>query len=249
MKSRYFIYSLPLAILLIYVLKQVSGLNDNVFPYPHTVALDFISLFIKKSILVDMAYTLLRLAAGLSLSLVLAVPLGIFLGRKKRFYHIVQPYLDFFRAMPFAALLPFFIIAFGIGEVMRILLVMFMALIVFTLHIVYGMNSASKARIDAVRLMGASERQVIQRVILPEILPYLFLGIRISLSQSFAIILVAELLLGNGWGLGTRLGDAQMRFDISSMYAIILLIGIVSLALNQMIFYVENRVIHWRGRH
>ena len=96
--------------------------------------------------------------------------------------------------------------------------------------------------------MNASHLQIFRKVVFYEALPYVFVGLRQALSLSIIIVIVTEMFFGSGTGLGYRIFNFNLLYDSSDMYAVIILVGIIGYALNQVFIRFERKVVHWVGR-
>lgn len=90
--------------------------------------------------------------------------------------------------------------------------------------------------------------QTFVKIIFPEALPHISSGLRQSISFSLIIVVVIEMLVSTQYGLGRRVVDYHLTFEISSMYAVIILIGIIGYSINKVYVLLENKKVHWMGK-
>ena len=107
---------------------------------------------------------------------------------------------------------------------------------------------AKKSRILAAKIMGANRAQIFYWILFWESLPQTFIGLRSAISLSLVIVIVTEMFIGTPFGLGKMINDSQIIYEISTMYAIILLVGAIGYLLNLLLILIEGKTIHWRGR-
>jgi NitT/TauT family transport system permease protein len=169
------------------------------------------------------------------------------LGSVERVYRSTEVLIDFFRSTPATAMFPLFLIIFGIGDVASISVAAFACSLVIVFSTAYGVFQARVTRINAVRVMGATRLRILREVVFFDALPQIFVGIRMGVSLALVIIVVAEMFIGAQAGIGKRIIDAQIVFDLPLMYAAILLSGLMGYGLNLLLVAVEKRVIHWSG--
>lgn len=155
---------------------------------------------------------------------------------------------DFLRAIPATALLPVFMIALGIGNGAIIALTMFPSTWIMFLSALYGVRSASAVRQDVAKAFGLSPVRRFLQVSLPDSLPQLITGFRISISTALHMAIVAEMFTGVSPGLGRRLLDAQLFLRVPEMYALIVLTGLIGYILNVSWVPIERRMVHWVSR-
>jgi sulfonate transport system permease protein len=199
-------------------------------------------------LLLDFAVTVKRTLEAFAIAGVIGVPLGVLLGSNERAYRSVEFLIDFFRSTPSSALIPLFLLIFGVSDVNKIAIAAFGALLIVLFNSAYGVMNARKQRIMAAKVMGASRWQIFKDVLIWESLQPTFVGLRSAVSMALVIVIVAEMFIGSDNGLGHRIIDAQQVLNVKSMYAAILAAGILGYALNVLFLVVERRVVHWSGR-
>jgi NitT/TauT family transport system permease protein len=107
---------------------------------------------------------------------------------------------------------------------------------------------AKKSRVLAAQIMGATKAQIFRWILFWESLPQTFIGLRSAVSLSLVIIVVTEMFIGTTSGLGRKIIDSQITYEIPTMYATILLAGIVGYLLNLFFLTIEKRFLHWSGK-
>src|SRR5579862_128937 len=196
----------------------------------------------------DFLVTVLRTLESFLVAATLGVPLGILLGSNERAYRSVEFLIDFFRSTPSSALIPLFLLIFGVSNVNKVAIAAFGALLIVVFNSAYGVINARKQRVMAARVMGASRWQIFKDVLVWESLQPSFVGLRSGVSMALVIVVVAEMFIGSDNGLGHRIIDAQQVLNVKSMYAAILAAGALGYALNILFLLLERRIVHWRGR-
>ncbi len=196
----------------------------------------------------DLAVTVRRTLLAFAIAAAIAVPLGVVLGASERIYRALEFVIDFFRSTPASVVFPLFLVLFGTGEKTKIAVAAFGAALVIVFNVAYGVMNARKQRLLAARVMGASPLGVMLDVTLWESLPQTFVGIRSGVSIALVIVIVAEMFIGSTDGLGQRVVNAQMVFDMPEMYAAIFSAGLLGYALNLLFIVVERRFVHWGGK-
>lgn len=199
-------------------------------------------------LLMDFAVTVKRTLEAFLISAALGVPLGVMLGSNERAYRSVEFLIDFFRSTPSSALIPLFLLIFGVSDVNKVAIAAFGALLIVLFNSAYGVMNARKQRIMAAKVMGASRWQIFKDVLIWESLQPTFVGLRSAVSMALVIVIVAEMFIGSDNGLGHRIIDAQQVMNVKSMYSAILAAGILGYSLNVLFLIIERRVVHWSGR-
>lgn len=196
----------------------------------------------------DFWKTILRTVYSFAIALVVAVPLGIVLGASRKLYESIEFTIDFFRSTPASAMFPLFLVIFGVGEKTKIAVAAFGAALVILFNVAYGVMGARKQRQLAARVMGAPRWRVLTDVTLLESMPSVFVGMRSGVSLALVIVIVAEMFIGSTDGLGQRVMNAQMIFDMPEMYAAIFAAGMLGYAMNLVFILAERRFVHWGGK-
>ena len=196
----------------------------------------------------DFLYTVLRTLEAFAIAAALGVPLGILLGSNERAYRSVEFLIDFFRSTPSSALIPLFLLIFGVTDINKVAIAAFAAVLVILFNSAYGVMNARKQRVMAAKVMGASRWQIFRDVLIWESLQPTFVGLRSGVSMALVIVVVAEMFIGSDNGLGHRIIDAQQVLNVKSMYAAILAAGILGYLLNVLFLLIEKSVVHWSGR-
>jgi sulfonate transport system permease protein len=199
-------------------------------------------------LLTDFAVTVKRTLQAFGIAAVVGVPLGVLLGSNERSYRSVEFLVDFFRSTPSSALIPLFLLIFGVSDINKVAIAAFGAFLIVVFNSAYGVINARKQRVMAAKVMGASRWQTFRDVLVWESLQPTFVGLRSAVSMALVIVIVAEMFIGSENGLGHRIIDAQQVLNVKSMYAAILAAGALGYALNVLFLMLERRIVHWSGR-
>ncbi len=200
------------------------------------------------SLLTDAGHTLWRTLQAFAIAAAIGMPLGVLLGSNERAYRSVEFLIDFFRSTPSSALIPLFLMIFGVSDVNKVAIAAFGALLIVLFNSAYGVINARKQRVMAARVMGASRWQVFKDVLVWESLQPSFVGLRSAVSMALVIVVVAEMFIGSENGLGHRIINSQQVMNVRDMYASILCAGALGYALNVLFLVLEKRIVHWSGR-
>jgi NitT/TauT family transport system permease protein len=160
----------------------------------------------------------------------------------------VEFLIDFFRSTPSSALIPLFLMIFGVSDVNKVAIAAFGALLIVVFNSAYGVINARKQRVMAAKVMGATRWQIFKDVLVWESLQPSFVGLRSAVSMALVIVIVAEMFIGADSGLGNRIINAQQVMNVRDMYASILSAGVLGYVLNIVFLVVERRIVHWSGR-
>jgi NitT/TauT family transport system permease protein len=236
----------PVALVGLWFLICHAGLVDRLLlPPPEQVARKLVYLFTTGQIWRDLEWTMIRWTCGLVLGTVVGVPLGLLMGASKRFYASLEVLVDFFRSIPVMAMFPIFLVFFGLGDRSKIAISAWTTILYVLINTLYGVRHGSEARRMVARVFRASPWQTFSKVIFPEALPDIFVGMRISVSMSLVLVVAAEMIMGTTVGLGKRILDASLTYSVSEMYATIIVAGTLGYVSNKLFVWLEQNIVHW----
>jgi len=239
----------PVVLLLIWDLVVRFGLIKPILlPAPIDTLLTLINGMAGPVLLPHFWVTLERTLYAFAIATAVGMPLGIALCSNERAYRSVEFVIDFFRSTPASALIPLFLLIFGINNINKVAIAAFGAFLIVIFNCAYGVINARKQRVAAAKVMGASRWQIFKDVLFWESLQPTFVGLRSAVSMALVIVVVAEMFIGSENGLGHKIIDAQQVMNVRVMYAAIMAAGILGYALNVLFLALEKRVVHWSGR-
>ena len=224
-----------------------TGIVSSAFLSPPSAVLAAIAQLIETGQLNKHIFaSLQRSLAGLSLAVLAGVSLGLLMGVVRRFEAFVDPLLQLFRQVSALALFPVFLLFFGIGEASKIAIIFWAAFWPVLLNTISGVKQVEKLLIHSALSMGATRSFIFFKVILPAAAPSIFTGIRLAGAYSITALVAAE-MIGSHAGLGFLTLNSQEIFQIPSMYAGIVLLALLGLALNYVLALLEKRLTRWRS--
>ncbi len=239
----------PLALVAIWHLVFQSGLvTPKLLPSPLHTIVSVWDNALAGGLLDDLGQTAMRTARAFLLAACLGIPLGLLIGASVRVYRSVEFLIDFFRSTPATAMFPLFMIIFGLGDFSKIAVAAFAAWLVILFNVAYGVMNSRPTRLLAARVMGASRLAIFKDVLFYESLPQTFVGLRTGVSLALVVVVVAEMFIGSDNGLGKRIIDSQITFDLPQLYGTILVSGVLGYGLNLLFLALEKWLVHWSGR-
>lgn len=239
----------PLVLFIIWDLVVRFGLIKPILlPPPLATLGTLITGLAGGSLLGDFAVTVWRTVQAFLIAAVIGMPLGVLLGSNEKAYRSVEFLIDFFRSTPSSALIPLFLLIFGVSDINKVAIAAFGAFLIVVFNSAYGVINARKQRVMAAKVMGASRWQIFKDVLIWESLQPSFVGLRSAVSMALVIVVVAEMFIGSDNGLGHRIIDAQQVLNVKTMYAAILAAGILGYVLNILFLVIERKIVHWSGR-
>ncbi|MAG02967.1 taurine ABC transporter permease [Candidatus Pacearchaeota archaeon] len=239
----------PIVFIILWAIISKLNIIDSFFLSNPVETFETLFLLIKSGeIIPDIIATLSRTLKAFIIAAIIGVPLGLFLGESDKIYESFEFVIDFFRSTPATALFPLFLLVFGIDDSSKIAVAAFGASLIIIFSTAYGVMNAKKSRILAAKIMGANKWQRFKHVIFWESLPETVIGLRHAISMSLIIIIVTEMFIGTNVGLGHRIIDSQYIYSIDSMYAAIIVTGILGYLLNYSLLFLERMYVHWAGK-
>lgn len=188
--------------------------------------------------------SLARMGVGLALATVAGVALGVALGRSPRTCAYLDPMLQFARAIPPPTLVPVFVVLFSLGTQMQVASITFSVIWPILLNSADGARSVDPIKLETAAAFRFSTFSRVAHVVLPSALPKIFAGLRLSLSLGLILMVFSELLPGTANGIGFQLVDATSRSDLPTMWAAIMLLGILGYLLNTALLTLERHTLH-----
>lgn len=188
-------------------------------------------------------------AAGLLVSLVVAVPLGLLLGASPLLYRMFRMTIDFLRTIPPVVLLPLALLVYGAREQAALLLAVFGSVWPLLLQAMYGVHQVDPVSRDVGRAYRLRRRDLVRSVVLPSAAPFIATGVRIAATLSLLLVIGSE-LLGGVPGIGAQIAlDQTSAAQIPSMYAYVAVATALGVAANLLLARLERRALSWHPAH
>ncbi|MBI3049861.1 MAG: ABC transporter permease [Acidobacteria bacterium] len=184
--------------------------------------------------------------SGFLLGGLAGMTVGIVLGRARLLADVVDPFIMAFYSLPKIALAPLFILWFGIGMDMKIVLTGTVVFFLVFLNTYTGVRNVSRELVAILSLMGAREWHLLAKVVIPSAVTWVFAGLRISVPYALIGAIVGELIASNR-GLGFLLADAAGQFDTGGVFAALIAIMLLAFLLNTAVKYTERKAMPWKS--
>jgi NitT/TauT family transport system permease protein len=199
------------------------------------------------SIIEHAAFTLYRVMFGFSLAVVVGLPLGILMARFRRIEHFCLPLVSALMPIPSFALVPLFMLWFGIGNLTTILIVFYAATFPMLFNTWSGVRSVNPIWLRAAGAMGADENSLFWKVIIPGASPFIITGMRQAFLRAWIAVVGAEMIAASDWGLGWVIFDAKEFLNTDVMLAALVVIGGIGFVFERMVFGSLERatVLRW----
>jgi ABC-type nitrate/sulfonate/bicarbonate transport system permease component len=215
------------------------------FPSPRMVVDAAIRLH--DIILFDVLVTLLRVALGFCAGMVLGIGLGLAMSYNRKMLYFFDPLVESMRPVPVIAMIPFFLMWFGIGETGKFLLITLGVFAILVVSTVEAVRNVPSKYILAAQTLGASKAQRFRTIIIPAIVPELIGPLRVATALSFTLVVAAE-FMGAQAGIGYRILEARRMFNTDVILLGVVVIGLMAALADMLIRWVTTHITRWSER-
>ncbi|MEW6263212.1 MAG: ABC transporter permease [Thermodesulfobacteriota bacterium] len=246
-KTGYLVASFVLVAVFWETARAVNLVNPKLFPSIASVFSASLALLKDGTLQAHIYSSFVRVMTGFSLGIVMAVVLGFLIGWFKAVRLLLDPIINFFRALPPIALIPMMIIFFGIGETSKIVVLTYASFFPALVVIYQALVGLEPIYVRVARSLGATNREMFRRVILPQLIPNIITACRVSLGVCWATLVAAELIAAQK-GIGAMMVEAQNFFQMPPLVLGIVLIGAISLIMDGLVRLVERKMTAWQEK-
>ncbi len=225
---------------------RAGWLNAALIPPPTVVLRQVAGILGAGTFAAPLGQTLYLLAVGYVVGCVLAIGLGLLMGRSRFVHGLFEPLVEILRPLPKPALLPPLILFLGLGDAMKLTVIGLGVFFPVLINTIQGVRGTDRVLVDTARTFQHSGAAILWKVVLPAATPMILSGMRVSLGIGLVLVIVAEMMAGTG-GIGYLIVDMQRSFRIPDMYAWSLILAVLGFALNEVFLVVERRLIFWSG--
>ena len=232
--------------LLVLVVLWFWTASSDVFYYPplKDVLTTFKDTWLFDRVGSDVVPSLVRLFIGYFIAVAVGVGGGIALGLSPVLRRMTSPIVEFLRAVPAPALLPFALLVLGVGNDSKIFVIAFVCLWPVLLNAVDGVAGVDPTLVDTGRVYRIPASDRLRYVVLPAAAPQIFAGMRTSLSLALILMVISEMVASSN-GIGYFVLQSQRSFAIPEMWSGIILLGILGYAFNAVFLLFERRILAW----
>lgn len=247
----------PVAIVLLWqICSEIGFVRQDVLPPPSTVLSVWYDLVTGSTgaaarysgTWLDHAWaSTWRVFAGFGWGVALGIFLGLLIGLSRAMERVFDPTIQVLRNIPVTAWVPLSLVFFGIGNAPAVFLIGLGAFFPAAINSIHGVRQINITLYKAARMMGADERELLLRVILPAALPSILTGVRLAMGIAWVLVVVAEMLAVRS-GLGYLLNDAYLFFRNDVVIAAMLSIGVLGFLSDQIVVLVRDMLLTWNKR-
>ncbi len=236
--------SFLLALLLLQFL-SVMPKTALVFSSPALIIESFLKKAADGTIWKHIGVSLFRVFGGFGFGFLIAIPVAFLMGWYSIFRHLVEPWIQFIRNIPPIAYIPLVIAGVGVGEEAKIVVIFIATFLVNVISIYQGVRNVDVTLIKAAKVLGANNRDIFLKVVVPASTPFILVGVRLGLSAALTTLIAAE-MTGASSGLGMMVTAAGQYFDMATVLMGILIIGIIGISLEKLVKFLERRLTGWQ---
>ncbi|QPC92058.1 ABC transporter permease [Mesorhizobium sp. INR15] len=238
-------YGVLVAFLLLWQVSSSAGwVNAAVLPPIDMIAAALWKGLAGGTLLGDIAISLQRAGIAFAAAVLIAIPLGLFMGQVRAVETALDPILQVFRQTSALALYPVFILLLGLGETSKIFVIFWATLFPLLLNTTSGVKEVDPKLLEMARVYGATRLTVFRRVVLPGAVPSIFVGLRLSATTALLLLIASE-MIGANKGIGFQVMNAQYNFQIPLMFAAIVVLAGLGLIANQALVLMQRRLCRW----
>jgi ABC-type nitrate/sulfonate/bicarbonate transport system permease component len=237
-------FALLLVLLLAWQLLWMRGLPEYILG-PVEILRHFSDALGEREFYDNVGASLTRSLPGFAIGTLLGIALGLAAGIARPFDRMFSPAVFLTYPVPKIVMLPLFMLWFGIGDISKILIIALACFYPAFINAYYGARATPAILVWSAQNMGASRQRIFLRVVVPNAMPQIFAGIRVSLALSFIVMFATEMINArSGLGHMIRVAENSLRFDL--MYVSLLSIALLGYAGDRLLRMGRERVLAWQ---
>ena len=245
LRSRAIGVALIIVLLVLWELSaRLSWIDSPLWPSFSSVLTAWWDQVLHQSLLRDVIATLKRMFAGYFIAAILGIGLGLLMGYYRIWYWLMEPITEALRPVPSPAYIPIAIMFLGIGDQMKIFVIMLGCFFPILLNTYSGVRSIDPVQVNTGRTFGLNRRKILWEIVFPSSAPHIFTGLRISLGVALILAVIAEMVAAND-GIGYLILAMQRSFAVAPMYAGIVTLALLGYFLNRLFLLLEYAVLRW----
>jgi NitT/TauT family transport system permease protein len=214
--------------------------------YPSAIFAAFIAMMKNGELPTAFAASMQPFFAGLALAALAGIPAGLLLGRYRVLEAAFGIYVTAGYSTPLIALVPVLILWFGLGATVKIVIVFLLSFFPICINTWAGVKAVPKTLIEVGTAFVAPDREIMRRIVLPAVLPYIMAGIRLAIGKAVIAMIIAEFLTAIS-GLGGLIINAANSFRTAEMFVPIIVVMVFAVGLTALVGWLERRIAPWQA--
>lgn len=226
---------------------EIAGnyVNPLFLSSPSAIALAFVDLMRTGELLSAIANSLLSFFLGVSFAISVGIAIGVAMGRIRMVEWVLEPYVNALYSTPSIALIPLFILWFGVGLTSKVIIIFTLSVFIVIINTFSGVKNLSQSMIDIGAAFAANERQIFWKVVLPAALPFIMTGLRLAVGRAVLAMIVAEFFTSIV-GLGGMIVKYGNFFETAKMFVPIIVVSLLGVGFVELIKYIERKLAPWK---
>lgn len=238
--------SFAAAMLLWYCL-SIIPVTSRAFPNAITTFSSLSTMIQRGVFFNDLLSSMISVFLGYFLGFIIALPVAILMAWYLPIRNIIEPWIQFVRNIPPLAYVPLIVMCAGVGRRPQVIVITIACFLIMCVTIYQGVINVDETLIKAARVLGATDRDIFVRIIIPATLPFILTAVRLGASVALTTLIAAE-STGAVAGLGMRIRSLNNSFESAPMLLYVIIIGIIGITLETVIKYLERRLTGWQEK-
>ena len=223
----------------------LGSVNSLYLPRPSQIVVALVKLFAAENLTLDLGWTLWRIFAGCAIAIVAGVLVGVWMATSPRVAAIANVFIAALYPLPKVTLIPLLLIWLGTGGPFMLTISALGAFFPIVINTLLGVRQCDPGLVLAACDLGASQQQIVRRVLIPSAVPSIFAGIRLGLGVSIIMVVAAEMVVGRT-GLGARLFLAGQILNTEDVFAVLIVLATLGIVVTKLQDMIDERLSNWR---
>lgn len=245
-KWAWLLISLATAVLVWQLLSMYPRTERTFRPLPEVFA-SAQTMYERGVLFQDIINSLISAIGGFAFGFVLAVPIAFLMAWYRPVRFIVEPWIQFIRNIPPLAYVPLVVLSAGVGRKPQVIVICLATFLVMTITIFQGVINVDETLIKAARVLGATDRVILVKVIFPATTPFIVTAIRLGISTALTTLIAAE-STGAVSGLGMRIKSLSNSYETAPMLLYIIIVGVIGMLAEKVLKYFERKLTSWQEK-
>ncbi len=212
---------------------------------PSAIAVAFVELIQSGELIRATGSSLLSFLLGMSLTVVFGIGIGVAMGRIRLVEYILEPYVTALYSTPSIALIPLFILWFGVGMAAKVFIIFFLSVFIVIINTFTGVRNLGQSVLDVGTAFGANQRQSFYMIVLPAALPFIMTGLRLAVGRGILAMIVAEFFTSIS-GLGGMIVKYANFFQTAKMFVPIVVVSLLGVCAVELLKRLEIKLAPWK---
>ena len=226
---------------------EIAGnyVNPLFLSSPSAIAVAFYELMRSGELISATFTSLLSFLMGVFFAIVVGITLGVAMGRIRMVEYVLEPYVNALYSTPSIALIPLFILWFGVGLASKVIIIFTLSVFIVVINTFTGVKNLSQSMVEIGAAFGANERQIFWKVVLPAALPFIMTGLRLAVGRAILAMIVAEFFTSIV-GLGGMIVKYGNFFETAKMFVPIIVVSLLGVGFVEVTKYIERKLAPWK---